>query len=339
MRLGFNSLSFAQQRWVRIILNIITRIYDPSRPVLFVSDEPEIGVHQGAARQVLEFLSSLGAPTVISSHSAISFQVRGAKLLHLGTSESGIRYISEPIFSENVAAVAERLGVTPLDLLALKKLLVVGEGEHDVAVFEGLLGLDQTSKLSQRVLLTAARGAKNLLSTTETRIITDYTDLQVLHVADNVNAERVKTVADRLRTELLAETPINRALKESGLVDLRQNATFEERVLYDLLERCAQRRLMNRFRVFGMSKRDIIEYLPVSAFGLNTSWDDLRDEHSKVKHAGGERDFKEWLRRKKNGSISARKIRSAFDQLDEIHPDLKSLLLEFEVLTAVSSLK
>jgi energy-coupling factor transporter ATP-binding protein EcfA2 len=338
-RLGFSRLSFAQQRWVRIVLNILMRIHDPNNPVLFVSDEPEIGVHQGAARQVLEYLASMEVPTVISSHSALSFQVRGAKLLHLGATASGVRYISEPIFSENVAEVAEGLGVTPLDLLALKKLLVVGEGEHDVAVFEGLLGLDLTSKLSQRVLLTAARGAKNLLSTTETKIITDYTDLQVLHVADNVSSERVKVVADRLRSELLAGAPVNRALKESGLVELRQNATFEERVLYDLLERCAQRRLMDRFRVFGMSKRDIVEYLPAGAFGLDALWEELREEHAKVKSAGGERDFKEWLRREKNASISARKIKTAFDQLDELHADLKSLLLEFEVLTAVSSLR
>lgn len=338
-QLPFESLSFAQQRWIRIVLNAIMAIYDDSSPSLLVADEPDIGIHQGAVRQVLEFLSGLNASSIITSHAAVAFQTSGARLLHLGVSESGERTISEPIISEDVASVAHRLGVSSLDLLALKKLLVVGEGEHDVAIFDGLLGLSPTPRLSQRVLLTAARGAKNLLSTTETRIITDYTDLHVLHVADNVSTERVRAVADQLKDAHRAGTPINRALRDCGLVELRQNASFEERVLYDLLERCAQRRLMERFHVFGLSKKDIIEYLPPEAFGLGSSWDDLRSEHHKKKDAGGERDFKEWLRRERNATISARKIKSAFEQLDHIHPDLSDLLTEFEVLTAVSELR
>lgn len=341
MRLTYELLSSAQQRWVNILLNILMNLHVPRHATLFVCDEPDMGVHQGAARQVLEFLAQLPIPTVVTSHSAVSFQIDQSHLVHLSVeklNERSIRMISEPVLSDDVARAAAQLGVSTLDLLALKRLLVVGEGEHDVAVFEGLIGLTRDSKTRQRSLITAARGARNLLSTVEARIVTDYTDMHVLSIADNIRAARITAVREKLLEGEREGLPAGRNIKLSGLIELRQDSRFEERVLFDLLERCAQRRMLDRFHVFGLGRKDVIEYLPASAFGLTDGWEKLRADFDQFR--GTQRlDFKDWLRRERGAEISTRRIRSAFASLDLIDPELRQLLSEIEIRAAVSALR
>jgi hypothetical protein len=341
MWLTYELLSSAQQRWVNILLNILLNLHVPRHATLFVCDEPDTGVHQGAARQVLEFLAELPIPTVVTSHSAVSFQIDRSHLVHLSVekpNERPLRVISEPVLSDDVARAAAQLGVSTLDLLALKRLLVVGEGEHDVAVIEGLIGLTRDSKTRQRSLITAARGARNLLSTVEARIVTDYTDMHVLSIADNVRATRITAVRDKLLEGDREGLPAGRNIKLSGLIELRQDARFEERVLFDLLERCAQRRMLDRFHVFGLGKKDVIEYLPGASFGLADGWERLRADFDQFR--GAERlDFKEWLRRERGAEISTRRISSAFDSLDSIDSELLQLLSEIEIRAAVSALR
>lgn len=339
--LKYELLSSAQQRWVNILLNILLNMHVPRHATLFVCDEPDMGVHQGAARQVLEFLAELPIPTVVTSHSAVSFQIDRSHLVHLSVekpSELPLRVISEPVLSDDVARAAAQLGVSTLDLLALKRLLVVGEGDHDVAVIEGLIGLTSDSKTRQRSLITAARGARNLLSTVEARIVTDYTDMHVLSIADNIRATRITAVRDKLLEGDREGLPAGRNIKLSGLIELRQDSRFEERVLFDLLERCAQRRMLDRFHVFGLAKKDVIEYLPSESFGLSDDWEKLRADFDSFR--GAERhDFKDWLRRERGAEISTRKIRSAFDSLDSIDSELRQLLSEIEIRAAVSALR
>jgi len=341
MWLKYELLSSAQQRWVNILLNILINLHVPRHATLFVCDEPDMGVHQGAARQVLEFLAELPIPTVVTSHSAVSFQIDRSHLVHLSVeklNERPIRVISEPVLSDDVARVAAQLGVSTLDLLALKRLLVVGEGEHDVAVFEGLIGLTHDSKTRQRSLITAARGARNLLSTVEARIVTDYTDMHVLSIADNIRAARITAARDKLLEGEREGLPAGRNIKLSGLIELRQDSRFEERVLFDLLERCAQRRMLDRFHVFGLGRKDVIEYLPASAFGLTDGWEKLRSDFDQFRDT--ERlDFKDWLRRERSAEISTRRIRSAFDSLDSVDSELLQLLSEIEIRAAVSALR
>jgi hypothetical protein len=262
-------------------------------------------------------------------------------LVHLSVekpNERPLRVISEPVLSDDVARAAAQLGVSTLDLLALKRLLVVGEGEQDVAVIEGLIGLTRDSKTRQRSLITAARGARNLLSTVEARIVTDYTDMHVLSIADNVRATRITAVRDKLLEGDREGLPAGRNIKLSGLIELRQDARFEERVLFDLLERCAQRRMLDRFHVFGLGKKDVIEYLPGASFGLADGWERLRADFDQFR--GAERlDFKEWLRRERGAEISTRRISSAFDSLDSIDSELLQLLSEIEIRAAVSALR
>jgi energy-coupling factor transporter ATP-binding protein EcfA2 len=336
--IAFDALSSAQQRWVKMLLQILMNAWSPRRFCLFVSDEPDAGVHQGAVRQSLEFLASLPTPSIVASHSPVSFQIDHAHLVHLSSSEHGVRSISLPILSEDVSTAAQELGVSTIDLLALKKLLVVCEGEHDVAVIQGLLRLSADPKLQQRTLVVAARGVRNLLSTPSTRIITEYTNLQVLHVADNVNSNAIANVITNLRKSDEAGLHPKQILHESGLQALRNKASPEERVMFDLLEQCVQRRLLSRFHVFGLGKRDIIEYLPASEFGLPDDWVRLRADYSSFK-SDIPLDFKKWLISERQASISTRRVEAAFEKLDALHGDLAELLTEMAVLSAVGTLR
>jgi len=334
----FDGLSSAQQRWVKILLRTILHAWNPRRFVLFVSDEPDAGVHQGAARQSLEFFASLPTPSIVASHSPVSFQIDNAHLVHLSSTETGIRRISLPILSEDVGIAARDLGVSTLDLLALKRLLVVCEGDHDVAVVEGLLKLSNDPKIRQRILVVAARGVRNLLSTPATRIITEYTNLQVLHVADNVNSRKLSTLVEILKEGASAGLPPNRILRDSGLRDLQRDASPEERVMLGLLEQCVQRRLLERFHVFGFSKRDIIEYLPAVEFGLTDDWERLRTDFKNFK-SENRLDFKTWLKAERQASVSTQRVTAAFEKLDALDGDLAALLTEMSVLSAVGALR
>lgn len=339
--LKYESLSSAQQRWVNVLLNILINLHTPGYATLFVCDEPDMGVHQGAARQVLDYLAELPIPTIVTSHSAVSFQVDRSHLVHISVENTGVRsqrVISEPVLSEDVARAAIKLGVSTLDLLALKRLLVVGEGEHDVAVIEGLIGLSRGSKTLQRSLVTAARGVRNLISTVEARIVTDYTDMHVLSIADNVRATRLLKIRDKLIEGERQGLSVPKNLKLSGLFELRKNLGTEERVLFELLERCTERRLLDRFHVYGLEKKDVIEYLPSVAFGLSESWEQLREDYAQFR-SEPKPQFKEWLKTERGAEISTRRIRSAFDSLDSIDEELLNLLNEIEIRAAVSVLR
>lgn len=336
--INFDDLSSAQQRWVKILLRILMNAWSPRRFSLLVSDEPDAGVHQGAARQTLECFASLPVPSVVASHSPMSFQVDNAHLVHLSATEGGVRRISTPILSEDVGATAKDFGVSTTDLLAFKRLLVVCEGAHDVVVIQGLLGLSHDPKVRQRTLVVAAQGVQNLLSVPAARIIIDYTNLHVLNVADNVNAGVLAKLVAGLREGDTAGFAPDRILRESGMNDLARDASPEERVMLSLLEQCVRRRLLDRFHVFGFGKRDIIEYFPASDFGLSDSWIQLRADFERFR-SRKRQDFKSWLRDERGASISARKIEKAFNKLDTVDGDFAALLTEMSVLSAVGALR
>lgn len=332
----FEEMSHAQQLWTTYLLNIL--LCNPSRdnPMIFVADEPDSGVHQSASREILEFLAALPCTSIITSHSPTSLRIDSAHLVHLSISPNGLRTISPPTQSKTVSEVATNLGVTPIELLALIKLLVVCEGDHDVAVIEGLLKHSRIPGIQQRVIVSAARGVANLQSTATCSIITEYTELNVLHIADNSNLEEIRRVADYLRN-CPQGMNISRALEQSGLAELQKNASHEDRVMLNLLDAIAKRNLLGRFHLYGLCKKDIIEYLPEESFGLTDTWEKLRHDFN---HFQGMRNlpFKEWLRSERSAQISSRKVKEAFSKVEELNEELSELLREIERLAKPPSI-
>jgi ABC-type ATPase involved in cell division len=332
--IAFTELSSAQQRWTTLLLNLL--LNEPSRnhSTIFVADEPDSGVHQSASRQILDFLAGLPCTSLITSHSPTSLRIDDAHLVHLSVASNGQRTVSPPALSKVVGDVAADLGVSPIDLLALRKLLIVCEGHHDAAVIEELIGCSTMPGLQQRVIVAAVNGVANLHSTATCSIITDYTELKVLHVADNSNLEEINKIVDSLRTYPL-NMSFPKALALSGLAKRRDIASPEDRVMLNLLEAIASRGLLDRFHLYGFAKKDIIEYLPEESFGLKDSWTQLRsDFHGFV---GKKLDFKEWLRKERAAQISTRRIREAFSQFDDFHMELRALLKHIESLAVTNA--
>ena len=83
---------------------------------------------------------------------------------------------------------------------------------------------------------------------------------------------------------------------------------------------------------------DIIDQLPEAPFGLSESWDDLRNAHDQAVRERDKRDFKTWLKETKGAVISAKRIQTAFDKLDELPPELRQLLDEIEIAVDIASL-
>jgi len=325
----FRELSYAQQRWTTFLFNLLLNGPSRDHSTIFVADEPDSGVHQSASRQILEFLAGLPCTSLITSHSPTSLRIDNAHLVHLSVASNGERTVSPPALSKVVGDVASDLGVSPIELLALRKLLIVCEGHHDVAVIEELIGCSTIPGLEQRVIIAAVNGVANLHSTSACAIITDYTDLRVLHVADNSNLVEIKKVVDSLRSYPL-NMSFPKALALSGLAKRRDIASPEDRVMLNLLEAIARRGLLNRFHLYGFAKKDIIEYLPEESFGLKDSWMKLRSDFYGFK--GKKPDFKEWLRQERSAQISTRRVREAFNHLDGLHVELQALLKEIESL-------
>lgn len=326
----FEELSSAQKRWTTFLFNILLNEPSKSNTLIFVADEPDSGVHQSASREILEFLASLPCTSLITSHSPTSLRIDSAHLAHLSVASDGERSVTPPALSKTVAEVATDLGVSPIELLALRRLLVVCEGEHDVAVIESLINCSTIVGIQQRVIVAAAYGVANLQSTAACSIITDYTDLKVLHIADNSNIEELRKISDYLRS-CPKNMAISKALRGSGIAERRSLASPEDRVMLNILEAIARRKLLSRFHLFGLRKKDIIEYLPEASFGLTDSWTQLRSDYFRFR-AEEKLNFKDWLRAERSAQISTRKVRRAFNNQGTLNADLRALLDEIESL-------
>lgn len=326
----FEELSSAQKRWTTFLFNILLNEPSTSNTLIFVADEPDSGVHQSASREILEFLASLPCTSLITSHSPTSLRIESAHLMHLSVASDGERTVSPPALSKTVAEVAADLGVSPIELLALRRLLVVCEGEHDIAVIEGLIKCSKIEGIQQRIIVAAANGVANLQSIAACSIITDYTDLKVLHVADNSNIEELRKISDYLRS-CPKNMAISKALRGSGIAERRSLASPEDLVMLNILEAIAKRRLLSRFHLFGLRKKDIIEYLPEDSFGLTDSWTQLRSDYFRFK-AEKKLSFKDWLRAERSAQISTRKVREAFNNQEALNAEFRALLDEIESL-------
>jgi hypothetical protein len=141
-------------------------------------------------------------------------------------------------------------------------------------------------------------------------------------------------VVDNFRTKAVIEIVSNFEGKEATIANvvefkkapskqLPQWQSGENRFIGDLLLNAFEHSQLPRLKIFGLSKADIIMYLPESVFGLNETWDAL---HARWKSEKTSSNFKDWLRTKHGARISTPKIASAAKHLTEPHVDLLNLL-------------
>lgn len=318
------SLSQAQFDWVSRILHLEHEMVG-GFPLLVTADEPESGVHVTASHAILHMFERLGVTSIIASHAPTAFRLHETNLILVDRDFSGSVVLGTPGTSEDVRSAAARLGTTPLDVLSMRRLLVYVEGSHDEAVIRSLLAHSQEENLEDRVIIAPARGVRQFGGVATSVILTEFTDLHVLVIADNAQTEALRRLRDEA-AQLLGDGFDPPVVKRRLRLHEQVRESPEERVLWDLLERCIDRYLVHRIDFYGLAVPDIIDLLPPTSFGLDMSWSDLRAEHAARRGS----DFKSWLREVKSANISVRSIRAAVANMDELSVGLLGILSAIE---------
>jgi hypothetical protein len=326
-RVSFVQLSTAQQFWIKASMKLIAAQKSNSR-VLVIADEPDRSLHERASYNVMEALTTTGLDVVVSSHSVAALRTRNATLHHLEIGPQSVRTISEVTVGDDVLVASERLGTTPYDLLSLKRMMILVEGAHDAAVVNKLIGLSENRLLSDRILVAPMRGVRNVVSAADSVLVTEFSELNLLIVVDNGRNEVFKPILDELR-ERDSLGASDKELKQIlTLHRANSEASYEERMLFDLLERAIHRGILRRLDLFALSVGDVVELLPAEGFGSTVGWAELRLEYQL---SGLRTDFKSWLRETHQISVSVRSVERAFDGYDSLHPELTRLLQQIEL--------
>jgi hypothetical protein len=157
-------------------------------------------------------------------------------------------------------------------------------------------------------------------------MLLEFTDAHIIVVLDRVQ-EAAEPWNAALR--LAAAGDLNQARRVARGIEGR--GTSEERVLGAMCRAAIDHKRWNRLSFFGLSRADIIEYLPLQAFGLDSafgSWDEAveswKQSRSRSRDTG---DFKAWLRAEFGAQISAETMREGARTLakTEIPDDLLNL--------------
>lgn len=331
----FSRLSTAQQYWAQAAFWLIASGASDDA-FLVTADEPENGLHERAVIQVFNELSKTSSPCIVTSHSSRALRLPNAKLLHLERTMDGRLLLGRPWLGDDVAAAAERLGTTTFDLFALKRALVIVEGSHDVEVVKGLASLRVDGALLDQLLIVPARGVKNVATVADSVVITEFTSLHVLAITDNGRAEKLKDFVAKASDALQNGASPGQAIAISGIREVDREATFEERVMHDLIERAIHRSMLHRLHIYALPAQDIVDLLPEKSFGLEGTWDELRDEH---RGFPVRMSFKDWLRQEKGVSVSVKSVRKAFDSIDALSAPLQEILNELEIVSSLSPLE
>lgn len=334
----FESLSAAQQYWVSAGIRIIAAT-EASRKVVIVGDEPERGLHERAVRNVLESLSHRALMSVITSHSMSALTIGNARLLHLELQSDGEVRLSPPFLGDDIAAAAHRFGTSPFELLSMKRLMVLVEGAHDEEIVRGLASLHPEEQILEKILIVPMGGVRKIPTVADSLLVSDFTDLHVLAIADNGRISFLRESLQHLESLIAQGQTPDAAIRQSGLLQRKTQGSDEERQLLTLLERFVVRGMTDRLRLFAIPAKDIVDLLPPNLFGLEKGWAELRSDYSAYRTESGETiSFKDWLRKDYSTSISIKSIRRAFSQLDSISGPLQDLYDEVYFATSLSSL-
>lgn len=305
-------------------------------PSVLLVDEPELGLHRSAVSAVGELLSlfSRNGAAFAVTHSPQLLNARGVEALHLqfdratGRSQLHVPQLADIHSDKTMSLLAEELGLTRADLYQLVRVFVCVEGQHDLAVLSKLLEEPLTASFARLLPLD---GAKKLNEALTVPMIFDYTDANVVVVLDNlpdVEKDWNDLVAAHQRNEKSKVQSIIRTINARPGGEAGWIAKFAQAAI--------DRGRLDRVTVVGLSRPDVICYLPPSSLGLaaDQTWDNLITAWRKS--SARPTDIKGWLRDKHHVQVSLTKVRRAADDaamqaaLDdsmEIPSDLDDLAL------------
>lgn len=304
-------------------------------------DEPEGGLHRTAEADLAQAIASPAwlsrdknawdkerdegesRTIVVATHSPEFLALPQAHVVHV---DGGQARPLTSVERENLSA----LGLRPSDLLSRVKTFLLVEGEHDRIVLETLIG-DELKQL--RVAIVAARGAKNMKDVFDSQVLFDFSDANLVALLDNIDAQTVHDLWNSAR-DLAAVGKVDEAASILR-TKLPRSESGENRFLAEFLTRALQTGEHERVAAWGLSKADVLLYLPPSPFGITRTWDaalaDYREEDGNLK---------KWLTKKFNADFSSLEtVRRACEDMDDIPEDFTQLLAGLQLIAGADGPK
>jgi hypothetical protein len=324
--LPIDKLSLAQKRWAILSIKIAflhfgggTKSYSDFPTHALVIDEPESALHITAQQYLVGGLRWLteerNIQLFIATHSPIFMNYQNGKLFEIRKEIFGSKVYE---LNNNLRESMYELGLEPVDLLRQISTFLIVEGQHELDIFQELFNEELINK---KVHLLPLRGATNLSSIVNSSFIFDFSNAKISIILDNLEIDEVQ----KIWKEAIQMTDRNELdeAKKFILRKLPAGDRIENKFLREFMNRVLEENLTERIELFGMSKKDIIEYLPSDYFITGSNWGSLTQEFKGQKE---EKDFKKWLGKKYKADFSSENIRKAVQEMDSIHPDLTNLI-------------
>lgn len=335
--ISIGRLSGAELRWALASLQWALTGLDESRPQVFIIDEPERGLHRMRERELPKMLTALrknsdNLMVLAASHAPAFLDVRVDAALHHVSRLRGYSTAFRDVdlgTTSLTSGTATNLGLSPSDLLQLTRVFVLVEGVHDEIVLNELLGGDIRSA-GGRIL--PINGAAHARSIADARILFDATDAAVVFVLDNVNGPG----ALRIWEEATKRYREGKRKEAKGvLAGLSRLGSGGEVVwLQALGERAVDANVLHRIRPLGLTRRDILCYLPVSKFiPGQATWEHLESDYDDARAAGLTKDnFKTWLKKTRGAKFSREDVEDAAKSMDNVPHEFTTLSLTVQEL-------
>ena len=328
-----DALSAAEKKWATVAINLASTT---TKHGFVLLDEPEAALHRSSeahlAKNLQEAAASTGLCVIAASHSPEFLDLPKAETILFRHSSQ--RTNGEPLTQTMVPADREELrdfGLLPSDVLRRQKGFILVEGQHDLIVWNVLLGEELVQR---RIEVLPMRGAAKLKSTLDSRVLFDFTDAHLFPVLDAMSRDVVSDTWSR--AQQAKKTEGIQASIEVVLKGLGAFKVDEARLMESFMTRALELNREVRLTPQGITEPDILHYLPVAEFVEDAeSWKSLLDELTRSKGStpsGNE--FKKWLRDAKSADLSDSAIKQAAEACDYIPDDFTQVLRQIDQVLA-----
>lgn len=318
-----DQLSRAERRWadmaIQMTVDTLGGVAERESAVVLL-DEPELALHRRAERHLVAglrwFAEQVNGHVLVATHSPTLLGDEETTAIHVRRDDRGLA-VCEPIGSLGafLDVAAESGGLDRTDIVQLTRTFLLVEGAHDKAVLEAVIG-DELSDGAIEIL--KLDGAKNLPQVLSSGLLLRATDARIVVVLDNVDQQSIDTWSEAKKRATAGDSQ-GALTKLSSLAEAK---ALEVQMLYELAREAITSHSIDRLTAVGMSKPDIIEYLPPDALGLGgSSWDELKKDW----RASAVKDFKKFLRGR-GAKISVSSLKQAAATLDTVPSDFIELL-------------
>lgn len=325
VELALTDLSQAERRWSALAATLATHVCQQRAqspiedlPLFIILDEPEAHLHRSAeqhmASGLLRWAELLDAYIVVASHSPELLDLPDSIVLQVGRDHETEANAVQPLPAPTIETMAQ-FGLRPSDLLRRQRIFLLVEGAHDQIVVNKLIG-DELH--AARVEVLPIRGARQLPATVDSQFLFRFTDAHIIVMLDAVDEAKVRDVWSRAVEVADGDRDAARQILHNGL----PRTEAELRWLGEFLSEAIGQGFHNRITPFGLSARDILEYLPVDKLVHGgKSWDQLHAEFA----TSGAKSFKPWLSKTKAANLTHDEIRDAAQALDRVPHEFVTL--------------